>query len=70
MTEKAKVILNSPWFIMAVILSAVLRIDDDVKEWDYIMHLVGLTLAHGFIAIVVVAIGLSLFDGKRPPPPS
>ena len=29
-----------------------------------------LTLAHGFIAIIVVAIGLSLFDGKPPPPPS
>jgi hypothetical protein len=70
MTDRAKAILNSPWFIMAVVLSAVLRIDDDVKEWDYIMHLVGLTLAHAFVAVVVVAIGIAMFDGKKPPPPS
>lgn len=34
------------------------------------MHLVGLTLAHAFVAVVVVAIGIAMFDGKKPPPPS
>ena len=65
MNEKAKEIINSPWFIMAVILSAILRIDDDIKGSDYIMHLIGKSLAHGFLAIIVVAVVVTILDGKK-----
>ena len=66
MTEQAKQILNSPWFIIIVILTAIYRLEEkDVEGTDYVMGLIGLSVAHGFIAIVAVAIFLVIFKRDK-----
>ena len=57
MNKKAKEVLNSPFFIIIVVLTAIYRLEEkDVQGTDYVMGLIGLSLAHGFIAIIAVVL--------------
>jgi hypothetical protein len=64
--SKAKYFMNSPWFIIIVVLTAIYRLEEkEVEGTEYVMGLIGLTIAHGFIAVIAITVFCVITGSKE-----